>query len=91
MGRQSDLRPQKFDEDLAKAEFEDVRHARRAGSSCGLAIGLALLTAGLLWFFLKGLPEIRRRQKALSEDTWQPPAPSPFVKGIDYDIPDDGE
>lgn len=81
----------KFDQDLTKAEFEDIQSVRRARSGCGLALGLVLLTAGLLWFFLKGLPEIKRRQQASSEDTWEIPAPTPFVRGIDYDAPNDDD
>ncbi|MEO0073881.1 MAG: hypothetical protein ABIK43_04390 [candidate division WOR-3 bacterium] len=83
--------PQRFDEELKKPEFEDIQSVRRARSGCGLVIGLVLLIAGVLWFLLKGLPEIRRRQRALFQDTWQAPEPTPFVRGIDYDVQDDDE
>jgi len=89
--------PRRFDQELGTAEFEDLRRTRRAHAGCGVLVAVLLVAAGLVWFFIKVLPDMKRRQAArAAADTWEPPPKTPFVKGIDYDVPqpdedDDGD
>ena len=78
---------ERFDEEIAPAEFDDLKRIRRQRRALGCLFLLLVLAAAAAWFVLKGWPALRDRRQSAgpggenTEEYWQKDKPIP---GVDY-------
>ncbi len=75
----------KFDEELGRVEFEELRRIRRGPSNFWFVVMLLLVAAVVVWYFVKGKPVVYRMLHPPPKAEPESPAePDLFIPGIDY-------
>jgi len=70
-------------------DFETVRRVRARRSGTGLVIFVIIVLALAVWFLSQRRPDLFRPRRAAPQALEEEPKQRIFVRGIDYDVPEE--